>query len=78
MGYAACNWNITLRQTRDCSAIWSAWATLHPRPGSVPPMTGNAISFISMLHTAKYAVVASDDMTRIVSAALTEDWHICS
>jgi len=41
-------------------------------------MTGNAISFVSMLHTAEYAVVASDHMTRILSAALAEDWHVCS
>jgi len=41
-------------------------------------MTGNAISFVSMLHTAEYAVVALDHMTRILSAALAEDWHVCS
>ncbi len=41
-------------------------------------MTGNAISFVSMLHTAEYAVVALDHMTRILGAALAEDWHVCS
>ena len=34
MGYAACNWKRYTVPTSDCSATWSAWATLHPSPKS--------------------------------------------